>query len=89
MNHDLGARRIKELLAAVLIGDGIITLLRPRQHSLLWWAPLPGVRQLMTWCAEHPNASRLIGAAQIAFALWLDARQYRDGRYDARLARHD
>lgn len=75
MKHN--RNRWSEALAVLLIGDGIVTLVRPVQHSLMWWFPLPGVRQLMEWCARHPNASRLIGLGQVMLGLWLDGKQYR------------
>ena len=31
-------RRIKETFAIITIGDGVIELLAPKQHSLLWEA---------------------------------------------------
>ncbi len=68
-----------EVLSIVLIGDGIISVLRPVGHSRMWWAPLPGVRPLMEWCEARPNATQAIGAAQVLAGLWLDAALYREG----------
>ena len=73
------ARRIKETVAIVTIGDGLIELISPREHSLLWEVGPEGVRKLARLSAENPNYMRLIGAAQIAFGLWLALRQYREG----------
>jgi hypothetical protein len=73
------ARRIKETLAILAIGDGAIELVSPREHSLLWEVGPEGVRKLARFFAENPNYMRLIGAAQIAFGLWLALRQYREG----------
>ncbi|BDP41162.1 hypothetical protein DAETH_11310 [Deinococcus aetherius] len=79
MATSIRTRRALELFATLLIGDGLISLLRPVRHSLLWWMPVPGVRGLMEWCAERPHATRAIGLAQVAAGLWLDARQYSSG----------
>ncbi len=73
------ARRLKETFAIVAIGDGAIELISPREHSLLWEVGPEGVRKLARSSAENPNYMRLIGAAQIAFGLWLALRQYREG----------
>jgi hypothetical protein len=73
------ARRVRETLAILIIGDGAIELVSPRQHSLLWEVGPEGVRKLARFFAENPNYMRLIGAAQIAFGLWLALRQYREG----------
>lgn len=76
MKSKLWRKRSLEVFAVILIGDGLISALRPVRHSLLWWMPLPGVRPLMAWCAERLGATRAIGLAQLAAGLWLDARQY-------------
>ena len=73
------ARRMKETFAIITIGDGIIELVSPREHSLLWEVGPEGVRKLARFSAENPAYMRLLGAAQIAFGLWLALRQYREG----------
>jgi hypothetical protein len=73
------ARRIKETFAIVTIGDGLIELISPREHYLLWEVGPENVRKLARYLAANPNYMRLMGAAQIAFGLWLALRQYREG----------
>ncbi|AFZ67711.1 hypothetical protein [Deinococcus peraridilitoris] len=73
-------KRWLELLSIVLIGDGVVSVVRPVGHSLTWWAPLPGVQPLMEWCAERPLATRLIGASQVAVGLAINAALSRDER---------
>jgi hypothetical protein len=73
------ARRMKETFAIVAIGDGAIELISPREHSLLWEVGPEGVRKVARFSAENPNYMRFLGAAQIAFGLWLALRQYRKG----------
>ena len=73
------AGRIKETVAIVTIGDGLIELISPREHSLLWEVGPEGVRKLARFSAENPAYMRLLGAAQIAFGLWLALREYREG----------
>ncbi len=72
------ARRMKETLAILAIGDGAIELVSPREHSLLWEVGPEAARKVIRFFAENPNYMRLIGAAQIAFGLWLALRQYRE-----------
>jgi hypothetical protein len=72
------ARRMKETVAIVAIGDGAIELISPREHSLLWETGPESVRKLARFSAENPEYMRLLGAAQIAFGLWLALRQYRE-----------
>ena len=73
------ARRIKETFAIVTIGDGLIELVSPREHFLLWEVGPEGVRKLARYLADNPNYMHIIGAAQIAFGLWFALRQYREG----------
>ena len=73
------ARRLKETLAIVAIGDGAIELISPREHSLLWEVGPESTRRAVRFFAERPNYVRLVGAAQIGFGLWLALRQYREG----------
>jgi hypothetical protein len=74
-----GTRWMKETFAIIAIGDGAIELISPREHSLLWETGPEGARKLARFSAENPNYMRLIGAAQVAFGLWLALRQYREG----------
>jgi hypothetical protein len=77
--RDAWGRRIKETFAIIIIGDGAIELVAPREHSLLWEVGPESSRKAVRFFAENPNYMRLLGASQIAFGLWLALRQYRDG----------
>ena len=72
------AKRARETFAIVVIGDGVIALLSPREHSLLWEVGPEGTRNVARFFAENPRYMRLLGASQIAFGVWLALRQYRD-----------
>lgn len=69
--------RLLETFAVVAIGDGVIELVSPREHSLLWEVGPEGARKTARFFAENPNLMRLLGASQVAFGLWLALRQYR------------
>lgn len=69
-------RRLLETFAVVTVGDGVIELLAPREHSRLWEVGPEGVRRISRFFAANPNLMRLLGAAQVAFGLWLALRQY-------------
>jgi len=70
---------MKETLAILTIGDGVLELISPREHSLLWEIGPEGIRKAARFFAENPGYTRLIGAAEIALGLWLALRQYREG----------
>ncbi|MDQ2835400.1 MAG: hypothetical protein M3Y50_16990 [Acidobacteriota bacterium] len=59
-------KRWKHFAAMVLIGDGVMALVRP-QHDALAWKRGPAVWQkLMTELHDRPALTRLIGLGQIA-----------------------
>jgi hypothetical protein len=72
------ARRAAETFAVLAIGDAVIELVSPRQHSLLWEVGPGWSRHIARFFAENPNLMRLLGAAQLGFGLWLALRQYRE-----------
>ena len=55
------ARRLKETFAVVTVGDGVIALLAPREHSLLWKVGPEGARKVARFFADNPNHLRLLG----------------------------
>ncbi len=72
------ARRVKETFGIVTVGDGVIELLAPREHSLLWEIGPEGTRKVARFFADNPNYMRLLGVVQIGFGVWLALRQYRE-----------
>ena len=75
--RDAWRRRAAETFAVLAIGDAVIELVAPREHSLLWETGPEGSRRVARFFAQNPNLMRLLGAAQLAFGLWLALRQYR------------
>lgn len=72
------ARRAAETFAVLAMGDAIVELVSPKQHSLLWEAGPCWSRSIARFFADNPNLMRLLGAAQLGFGLWLALRQYRE-----------
>ena len=72
------SRRFKETFAIITVGDGIIALIAPREHSLLWESGPEGARKVARFFADNPNYMRILGLAQISFGVWLALRQYRE-----------
>ena len=72
------ARRAAETFAVLTIGDAVIELVSPRQHSLLWEVGPGWSRRVVRFFADNPNLMRLLGALQLGFGLWLAGRQYRE-----------
>src|SRR5918997_6358059 len=71
-------KRAGDLVAAFVVGNGVLDLLAPRQRVLLWVFGSEALRKLALWFADHPAAMRLRGAVRIGTGVWLALRQYRE-----------
>lgn len=68
-------KRIKEVMALLLIGDGIISILEPRRHTKLWArGPVP-YRRAMKPLVKDPVVAQLVGVGLIGLGVWLASRQ--------------
>ncbi|HKX32741.1 MAG TPA: hypothetical protein VJ302_33955 [Blastocatellia bacterium] len=68
-------RRLKELMAIWMIGEGIVGALRPRRYMRLWrFGPEP-YRNLIDTLAEHQGTTRILCAAEAGVGLWWALRQ--------------
>ncbi len=69
VKNDLVIRRIIEVGALFLIGDGIMGLIKPRWHSRLWnlgpQLALAATEEL----AAHPKMARAVYAAEAAIGI--------------------
>jgi hypothetical protein len=70
------SRRIKELAAIAVIGDGVVGFVAPRRHSLLWKVGPEGYQEAIRWFAERPSLVRLLAAVELGLGLMLALRQY-------------
>lgn len=70
------SRRIKELAAIAVIGDGVVGLMAPRRHSLLWKIGPEGYQEILRWFAERPSLVRPLAATELGLGLMLALRQY-------------
>lgn len=75
MTSNLATRRIVELGALFLIGDGIMGLLKPRWHSLLWHFGPELARAVTEELAEHPKVARSVYLAEVAAGILIASRQ--------------
>ncbi len=75
MNNNLILRRLTELGALFLIGDGIMGLIKPRWHSLLWRFGPQLMRAVTEELADHPNTARAIYLTEAAIGIALASRQ--------------
>ena len=69
MTNNLMVRRLIQLGALLLIGDGVMGLLKPRWHSLLWHFGPEIARAATEELAENPKTARPIYLAEPAIGV--------------------
>lgn len=67
-------RRTAETIALAAIGDGVMALVKPREHVALWSAGPAWWRRMVEPFERRPGLTRAAGIAGIAFGLWLASR---------------
>jgi len=75
MDNDLITRRLIQAGALLLIGDGLMGMLKPRWHSLLWRFGPEVVRAATEELADHPTTARCVYAAEAALGVWIASSQ--------------
>ena len=68
-------QRLLEGAAMMMIGDGLLGLVEPRRHCLLWKAGPAWWERTVEPFVEHPNMTRVLGAAELALGVWLAHRE--------------
>ncbi|HTZ89901.1 MAG TPA: hypothetical protein VMA71_06155 [Alloacidobacterium sp.] len=63
--------RWKDFGAMLLIGDGMMALIRPRRYTSEWEIGPSEWRSLMRFLNERPNLTRALGAIELAGGLVL------------------
>jgi hypothetical protein len=78
LTFDFMTKRLLELVGLILIGDGLMGLLRPRRHSLLWHVGPQLAKAVTEELAEHPQTARAVYAAELAAGVILASIQLED-----------
>ena len=78
MKPNLTTQRILETIALFLIGDGVMGLLLPRRHSLLWRCGPEPVRDLTETLASNRGLARGIYIAEILMGLLFASKETED-----------
>lgn len=69
-NNSLG-RQVLKLGALILIGNGVMGLIRPRWHSLVWHFGPELAKAATEELAEYPKVARSVYMAQAALGVLL------------------
>lgn len=64
-------KRLLDLAGMLLVGDGLLTLIDPKRHCLLWEVGPRPCRDLADAFVEHPTMSRFVGVAEILAGILL------------------
>lgn len=59
----------------LMVGDGLLSLINPKRHCLLWDVGPKAWRTMVDEFADHPKVTRGFGVAEVAAGLWLAAEQ--------------
>lgn len=65
--------QLKYLIAMMLIGDGVLAILRPYRDARAWSMGPQFWKDLMAYLSDHPDMLRCIGVAEVALGLTLVA----------------
>ena len=71
-------RQLKEFMAILMIGDGVIGLVAPRRHSLLWKLGPESYKRLMANISQRPVLVRFVSVVSVGAGLWLALSQYEE-----------
>jgi hypothetical protein len=63
-------QEMKHFTAMMLIGDGVLALIRPKQDAVAWSHGPALWRKSMELLRRNPAATRVVAAAQISAAVW-------------------
>jgi len=74
----LSERQFEEVGAMLLIGDGVLGVLRPSAHCAVWRTNYSRWNAAVDWFAARPALVRACGALEIAAGVWLAERQFSD-----------
>jgi hypothetical protein len=69
--------RLAELTAIIMIGDGVLAVIAPKEHIRLWQNGPHGWKKVMRRFERRPGLTRTLGAVEIALGIWLAKTQYR------------
>jgi hypothetical protein len=70
------AAHLKELLALLLIGEGVVGTLYPEQYTRTWENGPGRWQNFIGWWADRPALMRVLCAAEAGVGLWLAVRQF-------------
>ncbi|HOJ56888.1 MAG TPA: hypothetical protein PK184_20265 [Phycisphaerae bacterium] len=71
--------RLKELFGMLMVGDGVLGTMAPREHCLLWRQGPPIWQKMIDFFIQRPRLTRLLAMGELAAGFWLAERQWNHG----------
>lgn len=71
-------KRLAELIGMLMIGDGLLTVLKPDRHTRLWKGGPEVWQDALRVFLRHPEATRWAGVAELALGVLLATSQHDD-----------
>jgi hypothetical protein len=62
-------RRLLEIVAMMLVGDGLLSMVDPKRHCGLWDFGPKACREFIEEFETHPNLTRILGAVEAVLGL--------------------
>lgn len=78
MNNKLAGKRLRESLAIILIGDGVVGFVNPERHARLWRRGPGAYQKAMEAFVRRPGMMQIVSVAEVALGIWLASRQEAD-----------
>jgi hypothetical protein len=66
-----GQRQLAETSAMLLIGDGVLGMLRPSAHCAVWRTGHPRWDSAVAWFSRRPALVRACATIELAVGIWL------------------
>jgi len=60
----------QDVLAMIMVGDGVLGLVCPKRHVRSWKIGPEGYRELLDDLEERPVLTRCLAAAEVALGIW-------------------
>lgn len=73
-------KRLAEMTALMMVGDGVLTAVDPERHVGLWSGGPRWYRKAAEGLIRHPKTTRALGATAAVAGLWWAARQQPERR---------
>lgn len=69
------AKRVAECVGLMMVGEGVLAALRPREYARFWAAGPAWWHRVIGPFVRNPDLTRAVGVAEVLAGYWLAVRQ--------------